>query len=70
MASTGDWIDVSCPDQGSIVSINTKSGNMQLTRIKPDNAPSPASPTGMTYGPDGKLYVMDGNTLVVYSVQH
>jgi hypothetical protein len=69
MAQAGDWIDVSCLDQG-IVSINTKSGNVQLSRIEPPSAPALISTTGMTYGPDGKLYVMDGSTLVVYSVQH
>jgi streptogramin lyase len=69
MAAEGDWIDVSCPGKG-ITTLNTRTGGAQLTWTEPDSAPALDSPTGMIYGPDGKLYVIDGSTLVVYAVQH
>jgi hypothetical protein len=28
------------------------------------------SPTGLAYGPDSRLYVLDGSTVVAYTVQH
>ncbi len=69
MAAEESWIDVSCPGQG-IITLNTGTGSTQLTWTEPASAPALNSPTGMTYGPDGKLYVIDGSTLVVYAVQH
>jgi hypothetical protein len=69
MAASGDWLDVTCPN-GGIVSVNRKTENIQRTTYSPDNAQALTSPTGMVYGPDGKLYVIDGSALVVYTVQH
>jgi hypothetical protein len=63
----GQWLDVSCPE-GGLYSINTASGSVQSVDV--DTGNFPRTPTGMTYGPDGILYVMDGNTLLAYKVQH
>ncbi|MEO8286843.1 MAG: hypothetical protein ABI670_10455 [Chloroflexota bacterium] len=70
MASNNDdWIEVSCPEKG-IFSIDRKSGAVQFTKTSPDTAMELNAPTGMAYGPDGKLYVINGNTLLVYEVRH
>jgi outer membrane protein assembly factor BamB len=69
MSSTGDWLDVTCPDSG-IFSVNLKTGNIQRTTYSPDSATAPRAPIGITYSPDGKLYVGDGSRLIVYEVQH
>jgi outer membrane protein assembly factor BamB len=69
MATSDDWLDVTCPNVG-IVSVNVKTRTIQRTAYANDNLPALAIPTGITYGPDGRLYVVDGNTLVVYTVEH
>ncbi len=63
----GNWLDVSC-QEGGLFSINKQSGNIQNIDIDTGNFPD--APTGMTYAPDGTLYVMDGNNLIAYKVQH
>ena len=63
----GDWLDVSCHD--GMVSINKKTGKVQKSQVV-EGSTRLQSPTGLTYGPDGTLYVLDGNTLIAYSVQH
>jgi streptogramin lyase len=62
-----EWLEASCST--GLVSINTKHNYVQLTHIVGDG-PRPASPRGVTYGPDNTLYVLDGNTLFAYRVTH
>jgi hypothetical protein len=69
IASTGDWLDVTCPN-GGIYSVNLKTGDIQRTTYNPESATAPGDPVGITYGPDGKLYLEDGSNLRVYQVQH
>ncbi|MFL5734679.1 MAG: SMP-30/gluconolactonase/LRE family protein [Chloroflexia bacterium] len=66
IAPSGDWLDVSC-DRG-LVSINTRTGNLQDSLVE-ENKPALASPTGLAYGPDGLLYVLDRAALVAYRVE-
>jgi DNA-binding beta-propeller fold protein YncE len=66
-AISGDWMEVSCAT--NLLSINLKDDSSQLARL--DGAqPRLGSPTGLTYGPDGTLYVIDGSLVVAYKVQH
>ena len=67
VVASGEWLDVSCPE-GGLYSINTRTATIQSVDV--DTGNYPRSPTGMTYGPDGTLYLMDGNTLIAYKVQH
>jgi hypothetical protein len=62
-----EWLEASCST--GLVSINTKHNYVQLTHIV-GAGPRPASPRGVTYGPDNTLYVLDGNTLFAYRVTH
>lgn len=67
IALNGDWLDVTC-DRG-MVSVNKTSGALQLVRV--DGGESRlVAPRGLTYAPDGTLYVVDGNALIQYRVQH
>jgi hypothetical protein len=67
LALAGDWLDVSC-DQG-IVSINTRTQTIQKSWVREHDVPL-KSPTGLAYGPDGLLYVLDGQSISAYQVQH
>jgi hypothetical protein len=66
-AISGDWMEISCAS--GLLSVNIKDGSSQLVRQDEKN-PKISSPTGLTYGPDGTLYVLDGSTVVAYKVQH
>jgi DNA-binding beta-propeller fold protein YncE len=66
-AVSGEWMEVSCAT--NLLSINLRSGSSQLVRL--DGAqPRLGTPTGLTYSPDGTLYVIDGSLVVAYKVQH
>jgi hypothetical protein len=62
-----DWLEASCST--GLVSLNTQENYVQLTHFA-DAGPHPLSPRGITYGPDGTLYTLDGNTLFAYRVAH
>lgn len=62
----GDWLDASCGN--GLVSINKKTGNIQHSRIQ--KGKDMQAPSGLTYAPDGTLYVVDGSMLYAYKVQH
>lgn len=67
MALTGEWLDVTCPE-GGINSINLNSGSIQTAYST--SGVYPIAPTGLTYAPDGTLYVIDRNVLIAYKVEH
>jgi outer membrane protein assembly factor BamB len=67
LVSAGDWLEVSC-GQG-IFSINKATGTLQRSQTSP-GTPRLQNPLGMTYGPDGTLYVVDRDALVAYRVEH
>jgi outer membrane protein assembly factor BamB len=61
------WLDVTC--ERGLISINLETGRAQPAWI----ANSPVQNqymVGMTYGPDGTLYVVQQEGLVAYRVQH
>ncbi|HEX9990619.1 MAG TPA: SMP-30/gluconolactonase/LRE family protein [Chloroflexia bacterium] len=66
-AISGDWMEISC--SANLVSVNIKDGSSQLIRMDEKNARL-LTPTGLTYGPDGTLYVLDGSAVIAYKVQH
>jgi DNA-binding beta-propeller fold protein YncE len=66
-AASGDWLDFTC--NRGIRSINIKTGDLQLARLK-EGAPPLAGPRGIAYAPDGTLYVLDGSVLIQFRVQH
>ena len=66
MAIASNWLEVSC--EGKLLTLNSVTGGVQNVMV--ENASQPQSPNGLTYGPDGTLYVMDGNTVVAYRVRH
>ena len=67
IAINGDWLDVTC-DRG-MVSINRQSGHIQLALIE-DYPSTLTSPTGLAYGAEGILYVVDKGTLYAFKVKH
>ena len=66
LAANGEWIDASC--SRGVMSINTKTGEVQRSRASDNNYPG--TPAGITYGPDGTLYILDFGVLVACKVQH
>ncbi|HET6313428.1 MAG TPA: SMP-30/gluconolactonase/LRE family protein [Chloroflexia bacterium] len=67
LVSAGDWLEVSCGQ--SIFSINKATGVVQRSQTAPDT-PRLQNPLGMTYGPDGILYIVDRDAVVAYRVEH
>jgi hypothetical protein len=67
LAVRGNWVDVTCGV--GVVSIRRSTGDVQLSRLAQNDSPL-NSPTGLAYGPDSRLYVLDGSTVVAYTVQH
>lgn len=67
LALSGDWLDVTCGS--NIFSINRQAGSVQWSRPSEESEPL-QGPTGLTYAPDGTLYVLDGSTLIAYKVEH
>jgi glucose/arabinose dehydrogenase len=67
VALVGDWLDVTCG--AGLLSINTAAGYVQRTRVVM-GSPHFGHPRGLTYAPDGTLFVVDDHTLLQYSVQH
>jgi hypothetical protein len=64
----GDWLDLTCLDKG-LVSINKTRGYLQKATFR-DRASAPTAPTGLAYGPDATLFVLQGHTLIAYEVHH
>ncbi|MEO6457304.1 MAG: hypothetical protein ABIO92_03375 [Chloroflexia bacterium] len=62
----GDWLDVSC--HKGLVSIRKGDGKIQRAQVSND-APQLQAPTGLTYAPDGTLYVLDGSVLTSYTMR-
>jgi hypothetical protein len=61
------WLDVTC--ERGVVSINLETGYVQPARI--ENAVNPiVTMLGMTYGPDGTLYIFHDGALHAYRVEH
>jgi hypothetical protein len=67
VALTGDWLDLTCG--AGLLSINTVGGYLQRTRVVAGDAHF-GHPRGLTYAPDGTLFVVDDHTLLQYTVQH
>jgi sugar lactone lactonase YvrE len=67
VALAGDWLDVTCG--AGVLSINTVGWYLQRTRIVAGNVRF-EHPRGLTYAPDGTLFVVDDHTLYQFSVQH
>jgi outer membrane protein assembly factor BamB len=66
--SESGWIEAGCDD--SVFSIDVRDSSTQMARVAPGGRPILARIGGMTYGPDGTLYVLQGDTLVSYRVRH
>ena len=67
VALTGSWLDVTCG--AGILSINTDRWYLQRTRMVAGKIPL-EGPRGLTYAPDGTLFVVDDHILFQFSVQH
>ncbi|HET9493966.1 MAG TPA: hypothetical protein VFR15_07030 [Chloroflexia bacterium] len=61
------WLEVTC-EQG-IVSVNLETGHVQPSRILGWSSSMPKM-LGVTYGPDGTLYVIHDGALHAYRVEH
>jgi DNA-binding beta-propeller fold protein YncE len=71
VALTGDWVDVTCG--ATLLSIFVGWGNGYVQRSRLFGGPSGSkldNPRGLTYGPDGTLYVVDNRRLLQFAVQH
>lgn len=66
LASSGDWLEVSCANQ--VMSINKADGYAVRSRVT-GGSPLLDNPTGLAYGPDGTLYVRDGSALIAYKLE-
>ncbi len=67
VALAGDWLDVTC--SATLLSINTVGGYVQRSRLV-DATAHFGHPRGLTYAPDGTLFVVDDRTLFQFGVQH
>lgn len=67
VVSRGRWIDVSCTTR--LVSIDTRGGAVQQSEVGANDPPL-SMPSGLAYGPNGILYVVDGDAVVSYRVEH
>ena len=66
IAGEGDWLDVSCGNK--LISLNKATGEIRSVQAL-DDAPLPEAPTGLTYGPDGTLYVVSNDKVFAYKVR-
>jgi streptogramin lyase len=66
LATNGDWVDVTY-DQG-MTSVNLNSNQPQEVRVA-DPGEQLAAPRGITYGPDGTLYILDAGTRTITAYQ-
>ena len=66
LALSADWLDVTCGS--GLLSINTRTGDVRRSRIEGSNARL-QRPRGLAHGPDGTLFVVDGQTLLQFSIQ-
>jgi len=67
VALTGSWLDVTCG--AGLLSINTDRWYLQRTRMVAGKIPL-QHPRGLTYAPDGTLFIVDDHTLFQFGVQH
>jgi hypothetical protein len=67
MVVNGEWLDVTC-DRYGLISIHRESGELKGGYFS--NGAKPSFPTGLTYGPDGALYMLDGDKIIKYTIQH
>jgi hypothetical protein len=67
LSSEREWMEVSC--ETKLVSLNIETGLVQNVHV--ENAAQLQHPNGITYGPDGTLYVLENNGVVIaYTVKH
>jgi hypothetical protein len=66
-APGSDWIDV-CTDRG-FRSLHRRDGRVQLGRVGAGDLPLDGC-RGLAYGPGETLYVLTGDTLIEYRVEH
>jgi hypothetical protein len=66
MALDGAWLDVTCEGKG-LVSVNTRTGDVRGYEVE-EGTPLLSNPTGLDYGTDGDLFILDGSTLIEYKV--
>jgi hypothetical protein len=62
----GGWLDVTC--EYGLMSVELATGSLQPSRMSDASITMPAM-LGMTYGPDGHLYVIHDGALHAYSVE-
>jgi hypothetical protein len=62
---TDTWLEASC--RTGLLSVNTKENYVQLAEYS-GGGPRLDSPQGVTYGPDGTLYVLTADRIVAYKV--